>query len=119
MCEMLVFVVDRVNDDPILDAKCYKRGDVVVVCEDGWDWSKEEKLNPDWKIVKAKGLSVDDAASFMAPEPETDPLNPSPVLQRRAFKLKLDDAKVSKIQTVDDLMSLKVGKQRKANPFIP
>lgn len=91
MCEILVRVIDKTNPgDPYLDAKCTKRGDVISVQRDGWPWGVQEQLNPDWRIVKIPGVSVDDVASLLAPEPETDPQNPSRMLQSRLFRLDLD-----------------------------
>ena len=91
MCELLVRVVDKSNpDDPYLDARCTRRGDVITVQPDGWPWGVQEQLSPDWRIVRVPGVSVGDAASLLAPEPETDPQNPSRMLQARLFKLNLD-----------------------------
>lgn len=87
MAELLVRVIDKINDDPVLNTKCMKRGDVVVVCPDGWGWSKEELTNPFWRIIKMPNLSMEEANRFLAPELDTDPNQPSKTLQRRAFKL--------------------------------
>lgn len=92
MAEMLVRVVDKINhDDPYLDVQCTKRGDVIVVVADGHVWGVMEQLDPQYRIVKMPGVAMDDVASLLAPEPETDPQNPSRMLQRRLFKLALDD----------------------------
>lgn len=91
MAELLVRVVDKVNrDDPYLDAKCLKRGDVVCVCPDGWKWSPAELKNPDWRVLHMPGLSVEKAEVFLGPEIDEDPKNPSKMLRRRAFKIDLD-----------------------------
>lgn len=90
MSEWLVRVRDKVNPDKFLNAQLLKRGDVVVVCPDGHGWSKEERFNPDWRILKFPDVSVEAAEVFLAPELEDDPKNPNLFLQRRAFKLDLD-----------------------------
>lgn len=91
MAELLVRVVDKVNpNDPYLDAKCTKRGDVICVQPDGWVWGREEQTNPEWRIVRVPGLSVTQCLGFLAPEIDIDPQHPSKVLQRRAFKLDVD-----------------------------
>lgn len=91
MCELLVRVVDKINhEDPYANAKCTKRGDVISICPDGWVWGVQEQLNPDWRIITIPGVSVDEVASLLAPEPETDPQNPSRMRQARLFKLDLD-----------------------------
>lgn len=92
MCEALIRVVDKTNADPYFDAQCTKRGDVIVVVPDGWSWGHEELINSDWRVLKLPNVSELQAASFLAPEPETNPKKPSRVLQRRAFKFDLDDA---------------------------
>jgi len=89
MAEFLVRVADKVNpDSPYLDAKCLKRGDVVVVCPDGWPWSQLERTLPFWRIVRVPGMSLSEAEAFLAPEPG-DPLV-NKMLQRRQFKLDVD-----------------------------
>lgn len=90
MCEMLVMAVDKFNPDPYLDAKQYKRGDVVCVQPDGWGWGKEELANPLFRIIKVPGVSVADALVFAESEVDIDPLNPSRMLQARVHKLDLD-----------------------------
>ena len=82
MCEVLVRVVDKVNpNDANLDAQCLKRGDFVSICPDGWGWSQIERTNPDWRIVKISGLSVEEAKAYLAKGAK----------YRRAFKLDVDD----------------------------
>lgn len=87
MSELLVRVVDKINEDPLLNSKCTKRGDVIVVCPDGWEWSVEERSNPNWRIIKMPDMNMDEASRLLAPELDTDPNQPSRVLQRRAFKI--------------------------------
>lgn len=93
MCEMLLRVVDKINlNDPYLDVKCLKRGDVVVICDDGWEWGSEDLRNPAWRILKLPNVSKSMAEAFLGPELDTDPANPSRMLQRRAFKFDVDNA---------------------------
>ncbi len=97
MAELLVRVVDKVNRDSIyLDVACTKRGDVIAICVDGWQWGKEELANPDWRIVRLPGVDPEDLSGLLAPERDVDPKNPSKTLQRRAFKLDLDRAEIDK-----------------------
>lgn len=103
MCEMLVRVVDKINrDDPYLDAQCTKRGDVIVICEDGWAWSGAELKNPDWRVIKIPKVSVLEAQAFLQPEIDSDPKNPSKVLQRRAYKVDLEHAELAPVKMVLD-----------------
>jgi hypothetical protein len=90
MCEILVRVRSKSSDDPVLDCKLTKRGDVIVARPDGWAWGAQELANPDWRIIRLPAVPLDEAEAMLAPEPETDPQNPSRMLQRRAFRLDLD-----------------------------
>ena len=90
MAELLIFAQDQIGADVYKDTKRYKRGDVVVVCEDGWNWGIEEMNNPLFRIIAIPGMSVSEASQFLAPELDTDPQNPSKMLKRRAFKLDVD-----------------------------
>jgi hypothetical protein len=96
MSEWLIRVVDKVNDDPVLDAQCMKRGDVVVVCPDGWQWSQAELDNPEWRVLKCPGITETEAASFLVRELETDPQSPSRFLRRRAFAVDLEGTNMPK-----------------------
>lgn len=93
MAELVVRVQDKVNEDFYLDCQCTKRGDVIEVRPDGWAWSKLERSNPDWRIIRVP-MSVSEAQAFLAPELNTDPKNPSKTLQRRAFKIDLENQKL-------------------------
>ena len=91
MCEVLLRVIDKVNEDPYKDCKLLKKGDVVIICPDGWSWSIEEKTNPDWRILKLPNISKEFAEAFTSPEIDTDPQNPSNVLRRRSHFFDLDN----------------------------
>ena len=91
MAEFLIRVHDKINPDSIyLDAQCTKRGDVIVACEDGHVWGKEELTNPDWRILQVPDLALIDAYAFTVPEPVRNPNVVSKTRQKRAFKLNLD-----------------------------
>ncbi len=90
MSELLLRVVDRVQDDPYLDARCTKRGDVIVICHDGHQWSARELASPEWVVVRVPDATPVDLCGFLAPEPEIDPHNPSMVIQRRVMYLDCD-----------------------------
>jgi hypothetical protein len=91
MCEILFRVHDKINDDPYLNVRCLKRGDAVAICADGWAWSANELTAPYWRIVALPNVTEQQAASFLAPELDADPQNPSRMLQRRSFKLDLSN----------------------------
>ena len=129
MAELLVRVIDKVNkDDPYLDAKCLKRGDVVCVMSDGHAWSPAELKSPHWRVLHLPSLSVEKAEAFLGPEIDEDPKNPSKVLRRRALlpadvkQATQDGAKVeSKIAvplTEVAALALKVAKPRLEDPNV-
>lgn len=92
MCELLLRVVSKANpDDPVLDSKLTKRGDVIVAVEDGWAWSQPERSNPHWRIIRLPNVTLSEAQSFLAPEPEDTPETPSRFRQRRAFRFDIDN----------------------------
>lgn len=94
MAELLIRVVDKIHDDFYRNTKMTKRGDVIAAKPDGWPWGKDELNDPRWRIVCLPGISLAQAESFLAEEPEKDPANPSRTLQRRAFKFNLDWAEL-------------------------
>lgn len=129
MCELLVRVVDKVSADPYLDAALTKRGDVIAVQPDGWVWGLEEQRSPEWRILRVPGVSVAAAASLLTPEPETDPQNPSRMLQRRMFRLDLDAPELTGLLasrkgkpahradlSIDDLLALRIRKPAIQDP---
>lgn len=89
MCEMLVRVVDRTNSDFYKDCKCTKTGDVIVVVEDSWLWTKEERTSEEWRIIACADMKMSEAELFTSSEvPESRELQ-SKTLQFRAFKIDL------------------------------
>jgi hypothetical protein len=103
MCELLIRVRDKVNeDDPYLDAQCLKRGDVVVVVEDGWQWGRQELSNPDWRILQLPNVSVMQAQAFLGQEVNDDPAQPSRVLRRRGWAFGLGSLPAALRAWIDD-----------------
>lgn len=95
MAEFLIRVKDKVNpDSPYLDVRCLKRGDVVDVCPDGWPWSQKELTEPFWRIVAVSGMTLDEAKTFLEPEPGD--INLNRMLRRRAFFVDVDNTSLPK-----------------------
>jgi CxxC motif-containing protein len=114
MSELLVRVKDRTHKDFYIDCGLTKRGDVIAVCPDGWNWGTEEISNPDWRIIKTD-LTEDEASVFLSPERDKDPTQPSRTLQFRAFKIDLDslddfftDHEVIPITSSSDLKDIEI-----------
>jgi hypothetical protein len=93
MAELLVRIKDKVGEDIYKDCQLTKRGDVITIQEDGWEWSTAELKNPEWQIIKYPKVSVESLAHFLAPEVDTnpDPKQQSKTLQRRMIKLDIDN----------------------------
>lgn len=103
MAELLIRIRDKVNKDFYFNARCTKRGDVILVKPDGWMWGVMELSHPDARIVKLPNIPLAEARAFLGREPDTDPFNPSRTLQPRAFKLDLDNLpSAAKVFIADD-----------------
>lgn len=116
MAEMLVRTVDKKNTDDIYkDVGLLKRGDVVVICEDGHKWSTEERTAPYWQIVKVPGAKVKDLIIYTIREPG-DP-RVQKTLQRRAYEFDLLAHDGSDLDTASAL-ALKVEKPPIEDPNV-
>lgn len=102
MPEILLRVADKINHgDFYKNLKCTKRGDVIVVREDGWVWGKDELALPFWRIIKfpfsdpadhdqIKGHLEALLSTEMATDPSAELMGPRSILQIRGFYLNLD-----------------------------
>lgn len=99
MCELLVFTTNTVGDDVYRDAKLPKRGDVISIQEDGWQWGVDELHDSRFLVVKIPGTEISEVSALLSPEVDAtmskDPafLNQSLLintLQYRGFNLNLD-----------------------------
>lgn len=87
MAEFLIKAVDATQSDPTKDAAgCYKRGDIVVVKPDGWEWGAEERL-PRFVQVKVSGLSVARALKLISPAIDGGGL----MIRRRLYQVVLSE----------------------------
>lgn len=90
MAEFLIFARDVVNPDPEKDKGCPKRGDIIDVREDGFEWGKKERL-PDFYFIKIPGLSVTGTAQYKFPEGGIiGQASPNVVLKFRLWKTNVD-----------------------------
>lgn len=92
--ELLVMAGDRRNPDDIFkDAKLYKRGMVIDIHPDGWNWGKEELNNPIFRIIKAQDLDSARVTALLNAEDGFGAADPATsTFQIRANKLDLDSA---------------------------
>src|SRR5690349_729658 len=94
MAEVLVRLVDKINEDFYLNCQCTKRADIIVAEPNGWPWGKEEFNDPRYMIVKSPNVSLDEAQTFCAPELPVDPANPSKTLQKRCFRIDINNTSI-------------------------
>jgi hypothetical protein len=88
--ELLVRVVDKVNpNDPLLDAKCTKRGDVIAAFPAPHTWGKSETTNKEWRIIKAD-LTPAIVASLLGTEMPPDLSKEYRMLRKRAVRINID-----------------------------
>lgn len=68
MAELLVKLVDAQSSDAAKDVSgSYKRGDVVVISEDGHKWGAGQ-VYPAFAVMKFPGVPVEKFAPLMVPE---------------------------------------------------
>lgn len=111
MAELLVKAVSATHPDPIKDAQgCYKRGDIVDVRPDGFEWGKSEGL-PNFVVIKVPGVDHTSNKHLMQPHQEQstekDPKSgkDKPVtktLKRRLWNVQLDHESIP--QNVKDTL---------------
>lgn len=90
MCEMLVRIEDKATDpDPDKDRHISKKGHVIDVRHDGWDWSEAERTNPAWRIGRVPGAPPEDYTKFIMAAVQVGPLATVQVA-RKAFYLDVD-----------------------------
>lgn len=119
MAELLVRTIDKVNKDFYLNLQCTKRGDVIVVCPDDWSWGKEEINSEQYTIIKMPGVAVEEVEHLLAPEPQVDARNPSKTVQRRMWKIDLDNPVVLKGElSLKDVEAAAVQKLSVADPVV-
>lgn len=116
MSELLVRLVDKVNDDPRLDAACTKAGDVIVVAEDGHDWGKKEGP-PMYRVVRVPAVAPVAFAGLLARQPARgDAVDHAGMLQARAFGLDL--AALADVMTAEQVMAARLRKLYLADPDV-
>jgi hypothetical protein len=107
VCELLVRAVDKVcPKNAELDARCTKRGDVIVACRDGHPWSAAERRDPAWRIVKIPGVAPNDPriVQLLTDEKDVDLAAVRP--RRRVAMLNLDSAPLTLRTLLADALRL-------------
>lgn len=110
--ELAVRLVDKINEDPYLDVRCTKRGDVIVVVEQGWKWGKKELENPEWGFFYVPA-SVHECMQLLSPELPQTP-TPDRMLRKRAFSFDIEAYEAGE----RDIKKLIVTKKRLEDPRV-
>lgn len=93
MARLLVRVVDKLAADAGMERMLSKRGDVIEVFPDGWQFTYLEQTNPEWMIVDVPGAPPD--AFRMLRERELGDRG-RPFVHKRARGLDLDGLPLSR-----------------------
>lgn len=109
MAELLVRTVDKpLSGDPYIDRHRSVAGSVIVIVEDGHEWSKAEMASEEWRIVKVPGVKPSLLTQFTARDlgygdPEAEKLDR--VLRRYPVKVDIDalDIMLADPVKVDDM----------------
>lgn len=97
MCEWLVKLTDNIHPDPIKDKSgSYKRGDVVVVKDDGWNWGTQEGL-PKFAVLKVTDRT--ERACLKYVESESDGDDP---VTRRLYHIVMDELPAQVLRDMDN-----------------
>lgn len=90
MAELLVRAVDKVHPtDPVKNLQLTKRGDVIAVQPNGWNWGTQELANPEWRIIHAPDLTQQQGDILLKADP------PAAVAGRkRIYRLDLDHVSI-------------------------
>lgn len=92
----IVFLVrEEKVGDIYIDAKRYRRFDVIAALPEGHEWGRFDLTEKIWRILHLPQVPLDYAEMFLAEELDNDPGNPSEVLQIREFMFDLDSISLS------------------------
>lgn len=94
MAELLIKAVDARHSDPTKDARgCYKRGDIVLVRPNGFEWGRLEVLPPAqggvFVIIKITDVTPNQVRNWIRNNWETDP-EADDTTRRRRIKIDAD-----------------------------
>jgi guanylate kinase len=112
VAELLIKAGDAVNTNPTKDARgCYKRGDFVVVFDNGWPWGAEELKAPinggKFVVIKITDVTADQVRAWLqnhwscfvdSPRLDVDGVT---VLARRRIKIDVDLVPAGVLQTLN------------------
>jgi len=117
MAEILVCLTSRIGATIYHDVCVPKRGDILEVRSDGWNWSKSERSNPQWTIVKVLDTDVEELAFLMSSERSNSWLAPI-ILHMRHKTLNIDDSRFSNVMSLATVQALTSFKSSVDDPTV-
>lgn len=88
MAQMLLTVVGQYNpDDPYMDARLPKPGDILAIQTDDAEWGQFELTHPEWRIIVLPSHTAESLQYLLEDEKPTSP--GQKMVQYRAFYLNL------------------------------
>lgn len=100
---MLIRVHNKTaGKDVYEDVQRTKRGDIITVQPDGWEWSREEQTAPYWRILKVPTLTKQEAELYDKDEHQVrvakdgaNQFDKPATSQRRGYNFDLDSPLLS------------------------
>jgi hypothetical protein len=94
MAEILLMAINKTHSVPAKDAAgCYKRGDPVIVRDDGHTWGSQEAKAPinggSFVIIKLPGVPRAKVEKYLASQ--KDDLEPTRDVRRRLWRVVVDE----------------------------
>lgn len=91
MAELLIKATDHTHPDPVINrAGCYKRGMVVRIENDGFEWGKKEGP-PKFAVVRILGAPASDYEKLVDAETRDDSgVDTGDTYRRRSYRLDVD-----------------------------
>jgi hypothetical protein len=84
--ELLIRIRDKNHPtDANLNRQLTKRGDVIAIQPDGWNWGVRELTNPDWRIISVPNLTRRQEEQLL--EGDSYSLDDFPRKRKRQFDL--------------------------------
>jgi hypothetical protein len=127
MAELLVMKTDRIGADIYSNAKLPKRGDVIAIQENDWNWGDKELDGSHFIVVKCPTQSISELSGYLSNEMPTQLLGPketpqsiSNTLQFRGFYFDLDHQSIptGNVITIEDATAFKKIRTTIQNPAV-
>lgn len=86
--QLLIRVIDRPDQDRRLRCGRFHRGDIIAAMPDDHEWSRRERRNRHWRILKIPSLTQAEVDALLSPE--LDPGGTKAFVWKRRIRLDID-----------------------------